>query len=135
MSRPTDEQLRRLGASLREIDPATLHQDPAEGPVRWFQGEGGTEITAWVDEVGVPRHIQLVFARASVEWSGKGLVTGAFDARSSTAGGRYDPYLLRVGTGADREVCEAALLLLGAACELGPEIVDPLVKALCRALD
>ena len=129
MSRPTDEQIRRLGASLREIDPATLHRDPEEGPVRWFQGERGTEITVWLDGRGAAHHIQLVFARASVEWSGSGLVTGAFENRGSTAGGRYDPYLLSVGTGADPEVCQAALLLLESA-EVGTEVLAPLIGAL-----
>ena len=133
MTAPTKEQLQRMGQSLREIDPATLHPDPAEGPVRWFLGEGATEITAWTNDAGIPHHMQLVFARVSVEWSERGLFTGQFENKSSTAGGRYDPYLLHVGSAADPAVCDAALTLLDAS-DVDPAVREPLREALRRAL-
>lgn len=129
MSRPPDEVLTRLGRSLREIDPSTLHPDPEEGPVRWFLGESGTEITAWVDEQGTPRHIQIVFARVSLEWTERGVVTGTFDPKGTTAGGRYDPYLLRVGAGVDEDVCRAAITLLEAA-SIDDAVKRPVLQAL-----
>lgn len=116
MTRPTDEQLKKLGASLREINPSTLQQDPDEGHVRWFLGDAGTELFVWNHDQKAPHHIQLVFARVSVEWSeSRGLVTGTFSSGGSTSGGRYDTYLMHVGTYADPEVCAAALSLLAAS--------------------
>ncbi len=125
-ARPSDEQLQKWGASLREIDPSALQPDEDEdgGAVRWFLGDGGTEIFAWSKEAAPPHHVQLVFARVSVEWSTRdGLKTGAFAGGSSTAGGRYDPYLLTVGARADAEVCRAALVLINSSP------IDQLVKA------
>lgn len=128
--RPSDEQLERLAASLREIDPSTLQEDPDEGKVRWFQGEGGTELFAWVRPGQPPHHVQLVFARVSVEWSQKdGLKTGTFAQGAATSGGRYDPYLLELERAADPEVCRAALHLLSAS-KLERELVSPLLQAL-----
>ncbi|MBX5483591.1 MAG: hypothetical protein IRZ16_17350 [Myxococcaceae bacterium] len=132
MSRPSSEQLRRLGRSLREIDPKMLDAHDDEGPVRWFLGENGTELVAWIDEAGAPHHIQLVFSRVSVEWTGRALATGTFDLHGSTAGGRYDPYLLRMAGGLDPEVCEAALELLRAA-DIDPVVKEPLLGALANA--
>lgn len=132
MSVPSEEHLKKLGQSLREIDAAMLNRDTDEGPVRWFLGEAGTEITAWVDASGAPHHIQLVFARVSVEWTARGLVTGAFETKGSTAGGRYDPYLLRVGAGVDPAVCKAAVVLLQAS-DLDPVIAGPLLDGLRAA--
>lgn len=135
MIAPNQDLLQRLGRSLREIDPSMLHPDPEEGPVRWFQGEGGTEITAWTDADGKPHHVQLVFTRVSVEWSvARGLLTGAFDKKGSTAGGRYDPYLLQVGAGVDPDVCRAALILIEAS-DISADVREPLRTALIRALD
>jgi hypothetical protein len=132
MSRPTQAQLRRLGASLREIDPCTLEHKEEEGEVRWYLGEGGTELTAWLSPDGSPSHMQLVFARTSVDWSPRGLSTGSFDPKGATAGGRYDPYLLRMGVSADPEVCRAALVLL-AGSEVPQALVTPLIEALLAA--
>ena len=132
--RPSDEQLKRIGPTLREIDPATLQSDPDEGKVRWFLGDGGTEIFVWARPSEPPHHIQLVFARVSVEWSRKmGLLTGTFDPSGSTAGGRYDPYLLQLGVTADPDVCRAALLLLKEA-SVDLHAVGPLLDALENAL-
>src|SRR5215207_2151140 len=97
MSRPSDELLRRLGRSLREIDPTSLQQEQGEDPVRWFLGDGGTELFAWGAPGAPPRHLQLVFCRVSLEWTREeGLRTGSFDAGAAVSGGRYDPYLLRL---------------------------------------
>jgi hypothetical protein len=113
MSRPTDEELKRLGATLREIDPSSLAADPEGSVVRWFLGGEGTEIYVWTHPSSPPHHVQLVFARVSVEWSNKrGLVTGTFRDAPTTSGGRYDSYILMVGAQVDPEVCEAALVLL-----------------------
>lgn len=129
-SRPSDDQLRKLGASLREIDPSTLQSDPEEGTVRWFLGDSGTEIFVWLHQLQPPHHIQLVFARVSVEWSAKGgLLTGTFKESASMLGGRYDPYLLTLGRVVDPEVCRAAVLLLSAA-SLPEPVLDPLRTAL-----
>ena len=115
MSRPSEELLAKLGASVREINPSTLQQDPEDGDVRWFLGDNGTELFVWTHPGKPPHHIQLVFARVSVEWSEqRGLVTGTFTAGSSTSGGRYDAYLMHVGNVADPEVCLAAVSLLAA---------------------
>ncbi len=128
--RPSDEQLKSMGGTLREIDPSTLQSDPEEGAVRWFLGDNGTEIFAWTHGDGPPHHIQLVFARVSVEWNQKtGLLTGTFNASSATSGGRYDPYLLTVGRQVDPEVCRAALRLLSAAT-IDSQVVRPLARAL-----
>jgi len=128
--KPSDDQLRSMGGTLREIDPSTLQSDPEEGAVRWFLGDNGTEIFAWTHDSEAPHHIQLVFARVSVEWNTKtGLLTGTFNAGSSTAGGRYDPYLLTVGRQVDPEVCRAALALLSAT-SIDAKIVQPLTRAL-----
>lgn len=132
--RPSDEQLRRLGSTLREIDPAALQSDAEDGKVRWFLGDGGTEIFVWAHPGQPAHHIQLVFARVSVEWSRKsGLRTGNFSAVAATAGGRYDPYLLQLGISADPEVCRAALVLLGET-KLDTQVVGPMVDALQEAL-
>ena len=134
MSRPTDEQLLRLGRSLREIDPSSLQQEPGEDPVRWFMGEAGTELFAWGPPGLPPRHLQLVFSRVSLEWTrAGGLRTGSFDPNASTAGGRYDPYLLTLGPSVDAQVCRAALTLLGAS-GVGHEVLAPLLGALGAAL-
>lgn len=137
MNRPTDEQLQRLGASLREINPATLQQDPEEGKVRWFLGDGGTELFVWSHDDKPPHHLQLVFARVSVEWSDlRGLVTGTFASGASTSGGRYDAYLMHVGTFADPEVCQAALTLLKASPldeQVRSALERPLTEALAKA--
>jgi hypothetical protein len=128
--KPSDDQLRTMGGTLREIDPSTLQSDPDEGAVRWFLGDNGTEIFAWAHAGGPPHHIQLVFARVSVEWNRKtGLTTGTFNAGSATAGGRYDPYLLTVGRQVDPEVCRAALRLLSST-GIDANVVQPLFRAL-----
>ena len=128
--KPSDDQLRSMGGTLREIDPSTLQSDPEEGAVRWFLGDNGTEIFAWTHESEAPHHIQLVFARVSVEWNQEtGLMTGTFNASSSTAGGRYDSYLLTLGNHVDPEVCRAALRLLSAA-SIDVKVVQPLAQAL-----
>lgn len=132
--RPSDEQLRKLGGTLREIDPATLQADPDEGKVRWFLGDNGTEIFVWAHPAEAPHHIQLVFSRISVEWSRTtGLMTGTFNVGSSTMGGRYDPYLLRLGIHVDPEVCRAALMLLKDTL-IDPSAISPLLEALENAL-
>ncbi|MBL8956511.1 MAG: hypothetical protein JNK82_37395 [Myxococcaceae bacterium] len=133
MSRPTPENLKAWGASLREIDSSALVQE--EGlKVRWYLGDSSTELYCWVHADGRPDHLQLVFARVSVEWGEKkGLTTGTFQAGGSMAGGRYDPYLLSVGKEVDREVCEAALTLLKAST-IDPGLVKPLVDGLVRVL-
>ena len=129
MSRPTEENLRKWGASLREIDPSMLAEDD-EGPVRWFLGDNATELFVWVIPGQPPHHIQLVFARVSVEWEmKKGLSTGSFSSNVSTMGGRYDPYLLNVAHAVDPEVCRAALTLLGEA-RVDSNVVATLVRAL-----
>lgn len=128
--KPSDEQLERLGRSLREIDPSTLQDDPEEGKVRWFQGEGGTELFAWAQPGQPPHHVQLVFARISVEWDRRdGLVTGTFNEGASTLGGRFDAYMLRSARVADPQVCRAALHLL-AASRIDLQLLHPLVQAL-----
>jgi len=128
--RPTDEQLRLLGGTLREIDPSMLQSDPDEGNVRWFLGDNGTEIFAWTHGDQPPHHIQLVFARVSVEWNDKtGLMTGTFNTAAATSGGRYDPYLLTVGQNVDPEVCRAALALLSTA-KIDAKVTSALTKAL-----
>lgn len=133
--RPSDEQLRNMGGTLREIDPSTLQSDPDEGAVRWFLGDNGTEIFAWTRGAEPPHHIQLVFARVSVEWNQKtGLMTGTFNTGSSTAGGRYDPYLLNLESHVDPDVCRAALRLLSAA-SIDVRVVQPLSQALEQVLN
>jgi len=129
MSKPTPENLKAWGASLREIDPSSLVQE--EGlKVRWYLGDNSTELYCWVHPDGRPDHLQLVFHRVSVEWSEKkGLTTGTFQAGGSMAGGRYDPYLLSVGKEVDREVCEAALTMLKAS-SVDAALVQPMVDAL-----
>ena len=135
MSAPTDDQLCALGASLREIDPTTLLPDDEGSKVHWFLGDNGTELFVWVRGGASAHHVQLVFARVSAEWDQKaGLVTGTFQAGSSTAGGRYDPYLLTVGQNVDAEVCRAALRLLRSAkIDLG--VAGPMITALELALE
>lgn len=135
MSRPTDEQLQKLGASLREIDPTALAIDEEDGAaVRWFLGENATELFAWIHAPNPPHHIQLVFARVSAQWdSEKGLATGQFDGAPSTAGGRYDPYILNLGDQADADVCRAALVLLSAN-PVAFELCAPMVNALKEVL-
>ncbi len=133
--KPTAEQIERLAASLREIDPGALQEDPAEGKVRWFQGEGGTEIFVWAHPDQPPHHIQLVFADVSVEWSQKGgLLTGSFAETATTMGGRHDPYVMRLERVADMEVCRAALQLLS-TCRVEPRLLQPLVDALKTFID
>ncbi len=130
MSKPTPETLKAWGASLREIDPSSLVQDETGLKVRWYLGDSSTELYCWVHPDGRPDHLQLVFARVSVEWSEKkGLLTGTFQAGGSMAGGRYDPYLLSVGKEVDREVCEAALTMLKAS-SIDASLVKPMVDAL-----
>jgi hypothetical protein len=130
MRPPTDTQLVAWGASLREIDPATLQQDPEEGPVRWFLGESGCEAFAWLDEGGRCHHVQLVFGGTSVEWSrAEGLRTGSFRQAKATAGGRYDGYFVHNGLRVDPLVCNAALRLLGAS-RSGADLFSPLADAL-----
>ena len=98
MSKPTADMLKTWGASLREIDPKSLVQDDEGLKVRWYLGDNATELYAWIKPDGSADHMQLVFSRVSVEWSTKkGLTTGTFQSGSSTAGGRYDPYLLATG--------------------------------------
>ncbi|MBI3183185.1 MAG: hypothetical protein HYZ28_13695 [Myxococcales bacterium] len=132
MTRPTDQQLRELGASMREIDPRTLTQEDG-AHVRWFLGDNATELFAW-GEQGQLKHAQLVFARVSVEWSEEaGLVTGSFQSGAATAGGRYDPYLLSVGSRTDPEVCRAARVLLEAS-SLDPMVTGPLLRAIAEVV-
>lgn len=134
MSRPSDETLHKLGASLREISPETLQQDPDDGNIRWFLGDNGTELFVWSRDGEGPHHIQLVFARVSVEWSDKrGVVTGTFQATSSTSGGRYDAYLMQVGNVADPEVCVAAVILLEAS-SLTEDVKTSLINQLKATL-
>ena len=105
--------------------------------MRWFQGEGGTELVLWFDgdaHERPPRHAQLVFARTQVEWDEGGRVTaGHFGGESSTAGGRYDAYVLRESQALDRQVAQAALVLLSAA-EVDPDVTRRLCAALRQAL-
>jgi hypothetical protein len=130
MSRPTDDALTSLGASLREIDPSALATDDEGDKVRWFLGTDGTEVYAWSRAEGAPHHVQLVFSRVSVEWSQeRGLVTGTFKGAPTTAGGRYDSYILLVGAQVDAEVCGAALVLLEAS-PVDRVAVAPLIEAL-----
>lgn len=134
MSLPPPEQLRRLGAGLREIDPGSLQSDPEEGAVRWFLGERGTELFAWTREGPEPDHVQLVFARLQLEWTREGgLVTRHFRAGGSTAGGRYDAYLLTPDEALDREVCAGAHALLSAST-VPDSLRAPVLRALERAL-
>lgn len=132
--KPNEETLKKLGATMREIDPSTLQSDPEEGTVRWFLGDSGTEVFAWLHAPEPPHHIQLVFARASVEWSKKGgLLTGTFKDSAGMLGGRYDPYLLQLGRTVDPEVCRAALVLLSAS-SLPEMITEPLKAALTEVV-
>ena len=132
--RPDDEQLRRLGRSLREIDPSSVQQVQGEDPVRWFLGEAGTELFVWGPPGGSPCHLQLVFSRVSLEWTREqGLRTGRFEPGVAISGGRYDPYLLRLGPSVDAQVCRAALTLLGASA-ISPQLLAPLREALGAAL-
>jgi hypothetical protein len=134
LSKPSDEQLQKIGQSLREIDPTTLIPDEEGARVRWFLGDNGTEIFAWNHGPAPAHHIQMVFSRVSVEWVAQtGLTTGTFATGSSTAGGRYDPYLLTVGSNIDPEVCRAALVLLGTT-KIDEAVSGPLIKALEAAL-
>jgi hypothetical protein len=130
MKRPSDDELRRWGASMREIDPDSLQQEPDGGTVRWFLGEAGTEAFVWSFPGQAAHHIQLVFCRVTVEWSTTGgLATGTFRNAATTAGGRYDPYLMTVGRDADPEVCQAANVLLSAISVPGAPLA-PLASAL-----
>lgn len=132
MSAPFDEQLRAWGKSLREIDPSMLAHEPSQN-VRWFQGEGGTELFVWSEE-GRIVHVQLVFGRTSIEWiAQKGLQAGTFTRGGAIAGGRYDPYLLRPGGDVDPAVAKDALTLLEAA-PVESAIVEPMRHALKAAL-
>ncbi len=130
---PSLSELAGWGASLREIDPASLSKDDDGAQVRWFMGDNGTELFAWSHPPAAPHHLQLVFARVSVEWDQeRGLVTGSFKSGSTSSGGRYDPYLLSVGARADLEVCRSALSLLRAA-KVDAPLLAPLIGALERA--
>jgi|GEM_PF-2427072 len=134
MTFPAEDTLRRLGKSLREIDPGALQEDPDEGAVRWFLGETGTELFAWTRAGPHPDHVQLVFARVQLEWTlTQGLVTRRFRSGGSTAGGRYDAYLLTPSERLDLDVCEGALTLLRASA-VPEEVRGPLVQALERAV-
>ena len=134
MTRPTDEQLAAMGATLREIDPSSLAKDDDGSKVHWYLGDNATEFFVWTREGQPPHHVQLVFARVSIEWSTqKGLTTGTFKTSSSSLGGRYDPYLLSIGKQIDREVCRAALLLLQSGT-VEARLIEPLVLAIERAL-
>jgi hypothetical protein len=127
---PTDEQLEGWGASMREIDPSSLIPDEDGAKVRWYLGDNGTELFAWSHGDAVPHHLQLVFARVSVEWSTQaGLITGTFKTGGTSSGGRYDPYLLSVGQQIDAEVCKSARTLLDAT-RIEEEVIAPLVAAL-----
>ncbi|MHB8874064.1 MAG: hypothetical protein ACYC8T_10295, partial [Myxococcaceae bacterium] len=122
------------GGSMRERAPATRRPAEAAAKVRWYLGDNATELFAWVRDGAPPHHIQLVFARVSAEWSqAGGLSTGTFTTGSSTAGGRYDPYLLTVGQSVDEEVCRAALLLLRAS-KVDSAIAGPMIGAIEAAL-
>lgn len=133
MSTPSPTQLSTWGASLREIDPDSLIPDEDGAKVRWFLGDNGTELFVWSHGEAAPHHLQLVFARVSVEWeTGKGLMTGTFRSQGSSTGGRYDPYLLSIGQTVDLEVCAAASTLL-AASKVPPELRRPLDEALTQA--
>lgn len=134
MNRPTDEQLRALGKTLREIDPSALQPDEEGGRVRWFLGDAATELFAWTVGDAPPHHVQLNFARVSIEWSADdGLRTGTFQNTPATAGGRYDAYLLRVSNQIDPEVCHAALTLLEVS-PLPAEVRAPIEQAIANAL-
>ena len=130
---PTPEQLEQWGASLREIDPGSLVPDEDGAQVHWYRGDNGTEVFSWAHPGQAAHHVQLVFARVSVEWSVElGLRTGTFRSGSSTSGGRYDPYLLSVGQQVDDEVCHFALALLRKAT-IDATGIGPLVSALEQA--
>ncbi len=130
--KPSDERLAQWGVSMREIDPSSLVPDEDGAKVRWFLGDNGTELFVWSHEEAEPHHLQLVFARVSVEWSTqRGLLTGTFAASGTSSGGRYDPYLLSVGQQVDAEVCASALKLLE-FCTLDPKVIANLVDALRR---
>lgn len=132
MSKPTADMLKTWGASLREIDPKSLVQDDEGLKVRWYLGDNATELYAWIHPDGTPDHMQLVFSRVSVEWSTKkGLTTGTFQSGSSTAGGRYDPYLLATGKEVDVEVCEAAKVLLSSS-PIEAVLLSPILAALAK---
>lgn len=124
-ARLSDDGLRALGRSLREIDPTALSVDAEEGRARWMLGDAGTELFSWTHEGAlVPHHVQLVFSRRSVEWSvAQGLVTGEFAGMAAMSGGRFDPYLLQTHASVDLTLCRAARTLLEAsplpALELG----------------
>lgn len=131
--KPTDEQLLQWGASMREIDPSSLIPDEDGAKVRWYLGDNGSELFAWSHGDAAPHHLQLVFARVSVEWSTqRGLITGTFKAGGTSSGGRYDPYLLSVGQQIDLEVCASARRLLDGT-RIHEEVIAPLVAALEKA--
>ncbi len=131
--KPSDEQLKSWGVSLREIDPSSLIPDDDGAGVRWYLGDNGTELFAWSFGLEAPHHLQLVFARVSVEWSTqRGLITGTFKTGGTSSGGRYDPYLLSVGQEVDAEVCESARKLLKAS-SIDAKVLGPLVDALTKA--
>ncbi len=135
MSAPGKDVLERLGASLREIDPGSLQADADGSEVHWFLGEDGTELFAWRHPGKPTHHVQLVFARVSVEWdTQKGLATGKFPSTSAIAGGRYDAYVLTLASTVDVEVCRAALTLL-ARSTVDREFSGPLRAALEAAVE
>ncbi len=128
--KPSRDQLQKWGTSLREIDPSSLIPDEDGARVHWYLGENGTELFAWSHGEQPPHHLQLVFARVSVEWTNeKGLITGTFKSGATSSGGRYDPYLLSVGQQVDPEVCDFALQLLDCA-RVNEATIAPLVTAL-----
>jgi hypothetical protein len=125
----TDHELRRLGASLREIDPLALQSDPTEGRPRWFQGDRGVELFAW-SRFGRVDHAQLILGRTSVEWSERsGLSVGQLSDTCAPLGGRYDAYLVFPSDRLDPLLCRAALHVLRAS-PLAAEVVAPFVTAL-----
>lgn len=132
MSVPSDEVLRRLGASLREIDPRTLAVNPEEGAVRWFLGDSGTELIAWTRGGSEPAHLQLTLDRLQLEWTrAKGLVIRRFKPGGSSAGGRYDGYLLGSASPVDPAIRAAAKALL-LASPVPAQLCAPLLRALDR---
>jgi hypothetical protein len=121
--------------SFREIDAASLEANEDGSAVRWFTGERGAELFLWVRGTQAPHHAQLLFQQRALEWDANtGLLrTGGFQTKVAKSGGRFDPYLLQLGGGAESAVAREALELLEGS-GLSPELWAGLKTALEAAI-
>lgn len=125
---------RILGASLQEINSATLQNRDPGLQLRWFQGEEGTQIFLWQTLDGGTVKEEYYFLDYVITWDNQKhlLQTGRLRDSSGKAGfGRIDPSAVAFFQVPSHRALKMGRVILENAT-LPREVLDPLLNGISR---